>query len=492
MSHPLVYELNARCWLRELSRQAGKTVRLGAVPDEVVARWKHCGFTHIWLMGVWEVGPRSRAESLGNADLRQACQEILPDLQDADLVGSPYALAAYRAPRELGGEAGLKKFRRQLNREGLGLLLDFVPNHVGLDHPWVAEHPEWFVHQTTPGPEMFRQNTSAGELWLAHGKDPNFPGWRDTAQLDYRRPDTRAAAIEALHDVAERSDGVRCDMAMLLLNDVFVQTWKDVPSSEPPPATEFWHRAIQSVRATQPNFLFLAEAYWDLEAHLQELGFDYTYDKRLYDCLMARDYPAVQRHLLGHSAEFICSSAHFLENHDEPRVAALLSPMEHRAAALLALGLPGLRLIHDGQMTGARLHTRVQLGRRPAEPTQPEIEALYDHLLAALAGHAVGHGQGRVLAPRPAWSDNHSWQNFVVVQWQLEPPDFDLVVVNLAPHRSQCYAPLDAPDLTQFNWRMEDLLGEERYERFGDDLQNQGLFLDVPPHGAQLFRFHPL
>jgi glycosidase len=395
-------------------------------------------------------------------------------------------------PRELGGERGLKKFRQQLNRQGLKLLLDLVPNHVGLDHAWVAEHPEWFVHRDTPGPGTFRQSSPAGELWLAHGKDPNFLAWNDTAQLDYRRPATRAAMIEALKDVARRCDGVRCDMAMLLLNDVFVKTWQDFPPSEPPPATEFWEKAIATVKAGEPDFMFVAEAYWDLEARLQALGFDYVYDKRLYDFLATRDNTAAQHHLASHSPEFVRASAHFLENHDEARIASLLTAAEHRAAALVILSLPGMRLIHDGQLTGARVHTPVQLGRRLAETPQAEVQTLYDQLLDTLAKSAVGRGEGKVLSVHPAWPDNCTCANFVVVQWQAQPPSFDLVAVNLAPQPSQCYAPLEAPDLAKFNWRMQDLLGTERYERYGDDLQNQGLYLDVPAHGAQLFHFDPL
>jgi hypothetical protein len=78
------------------------------------------------------------------------------------------------------------------------------------------------------------------------------------------------------------------------------------------------------------------------------------------------------------------------------------------------------------------------------------------------------------------------------VQWQSRAPEFDLVVVNLAPNRSQCYAPLSVEHLAAHNWEMRDLLGQESYKRSGDDLQNQGLYLDLPPHGAQLFHFGPI
>jgi hypothetical protein len=222
---------------------------------------------------------------------------------------------------------------------------------------------------------------------------------------------------------------------------------------------------------------------------MQELGFDFTYDKELYDKLIARDAAGGQRRLLDASPDFVSASAHFLENHDECRVAAVLPPQEHRAAALVILGLPGMRFLHEGQLAGARVKIPVQIGRRPIEFAQPEVANIYNETLTALRGSAVGRGRSELLHPRAAWPDNPTARNFVIVQWQDKPLEFNLVVVNLAAHRSQCYAPLTIERLSERNWTMMDLLGTERYVRVGEDLERQGLYLDLPPHGAQLFRF---
>jgi hypothetical protein len=236
----------------------------------------------------------------------------------------------------------------------------------------------------------------------------------------------------------------------------------------------------------------MAEAYWDLESRLQELGFDYTYDKRLCDEIVGRDPGGPQRRLLGLPVSFVNRSVHFLENHDEARIAGLLSPAEHRAAALLILGLPGMRFLHDGQLTGATVRTPVQLIRRQTEPPQTDIAKMYDALLLTLQRTAVGHGRGEVLVPREAWVGNPTAQNFVIVQWQTRSPTFDLVAVNLAPHRSQCCVPLTAPGLSTGTWTMKDLLGNESYERSGADLGGRGAYLDLAAHGAQLFHFEPM
>jgi hypothetical protein len=523
MPHPLLYEVNTRCWLRELSEKSGTAVTLASVPDSEFAKWQELGFTHIWLMGVWTTGPRARAEALRSPELRRAYDEVLPGWTEADVAGSPYAIGDYQVPSGLGGEAGLRELREKLRGRGLKLVLDFVPNHVGLDHHWVSQRPELFVYSPTAAPGTFAQQTGAEVRWLAHGKDPYFAPWTDTVQLDYRCAVTRAAMTQLLNLIAQRCDGVRCDMAMLVLSDVFDRTWEQFPISgvgqaSPPagsggyrlnerpdsrlmnperlptgfPNREFWSTAISTVQQDHPGFVFLAEAYWGLEPRLQALGFNYTYDKALYDCLVARESGGAQRHLLGMSAEAVVGSAHFLENHDEPRVASVLSPAEHRAAALIILGLPGMRFLHEGQLTGARRKIPVQLARRSEEPGQAEIASFYNQLLATLRGSAVGQGRGELLKPRPAWSDNPTVQDFVIVQWQNRAPGFEVVAVNLAPHRSQCYAPMTVEHLAAHNWAMKDLLGQEFYKRSGDDLQNQGLYLDLPPHGAQLFKFEPI
>ncbi|MDB6122549.1 MAG: alpha amylase catalytic region [Pedosphaera sp.] len=488
MTHPFLYEINTRCWLRTLSEEQGRPVTLATVPETEFQQWLKLGFTHIWLMGVWTTGPRSRSHALHDPQLRKRYSEILPGWHEQDVPGSPYAIADYEVPTTLGGEGELKSFRERLNKHGLKLILDFVPNHVGLDYPWITAWPELLIHSSQKQSGTFQQKTLRGTLWLAHGKDPHFSPWTDTAQLDYRLTSTRTAMIQLLKSIANKCDGVRCDMAMLLLNDVFAKTWAHFPSAEAMPKEEFWSLAIATIKQEHPEFLFLAEAYWDRQAQLQSLGFDYTYDKHVYDCLVEHRYADLQKHLLEVTPEYLAKSVHFLENHDERRIASVLSLAEHRAAALLILGLPGMRFVYEGQLTGALIHTPVQLGRCRKKKINPDIEAMYQELLAALKATAIGNGEGKVLHPLAAWPENPTAQNFIIIQWQRLPNEFNLVVVNLASHRSQCRVHLDLAGLTQHDWQMRDLLDREVYLRHGGELAQEGLFLDLPEHGAQLFQ----
>ena len=181
---------------------------------------------------------------------------------------------------DFGGPADLVALRARLHARGLKLVADFIPNHTALDHPWVEAHPEFYVQgseadlQREPG-NYQRLETKAGPRIFAHGRDPYFPGWLDVLQLNYRHPGLREAMMQELLRVADVADGVRCDMAMLILPEVFRRTWGEHsrPADGTPPVDEpFWPEAIRRVRARQPHFLFMAEVYWDLERELMERG----------------------------------------------------------------------------------------------------------------------------------------------------------------------------------------------------------------------------
>lgn len=488
MTHPLLYEVNARHWLADLSRIHGAPVDLASVPEVELDHFKRRGFTHLWLMGVWPTGPKSRAQAVQHPGLRQSYDEALPGWTDADIVGSPYAVEDVQVAARLGGNAALATLRGRLSARGIKLLLDFVPNHLGLDHQWVQSRPHLFVGQAESFNDSFPVQTSAGKRFLAHGKDPYFAGWTDTVQLDYRRDETRQAMTQLLLSIADKCDGVRCDMAMLLLSDVFRSTWQHVPSEGAQAVGEFWELAVAEVKAGHPGFIFLAEAYWGLEGRLCDLGFDFAYDKTLYDRLLHNHLDGVQAHLLGLGAHNQ-HRAHFLENHDEPRLAGLASLELQRASAALCLGLPGIRFFHEGQLEGARRFARVQLARRATEPLDLAVQKMYDELFAAFAGGSVGCGEGCILDPAPAWEGNASAHFLNIVQWQ-SPEDtkrFNLVVVNLAPHRAQCRVRLTARGLMDGMWKLEDRLGTEHWERSGSEMARDGLFLDLDSMSAQLF-----
>jgi hypothetical protein len=481
--HPVVYEINTWVWLHELSEAAGRPVTLASVPAAVWDGLAELRLDAVWLMGVWERSPAGLRIALRNAGLLADFHRALPDFREQDVVGSPYCVRRYVVDERLGGPDGLAAARRALADRGLRLVLDFVPNHVAPDHPWVHAHPEYFVL----GSEQDRERDPASFLSVAGrviacGRDPFFPAWPDVVQLDALNPALRDAAASTLFEIAGQCDGVRCDMAMLLLNDVFARTWG--VRVGPAPASEYWPLVIGEVMRRHPAFLFIAEAYWDREWDLQQQGFNYCYDKRLYDRLEHGPPESVRLHLhadLGYQQRLV----RFIENHDEPRAAATFAPEQARAAAVAFATLPGARLFHEGQIEGHRVRLPVFLGRRPRETGDHGLAEFYRTLLRALGAPALRHGNWRLLE-RAGWPDNRTFENVVAWSWE-KGAERHVVVVNLSAGSAQARIRLPWPDLAERRWRLRDELTQEDYERDGAEMVDRGLYVDLGPWGRHFF-----
>ena len=324
-----------------------------------------------------------------------------------------------------------------------------------------------------------RVQTKNGPLLLAYGRDPYFDGWPDTLQLNYGNPELQRAMIGELERIAGQCDGVRCDMAMLVLPDVFERTWGIR-------ADLFWPKATESVRRKHPNFRFMAEVYWDLEWTLQQQGFDYTYDKRLYDRLREGHARPVREHFHA-GLDYQTKLARFLENHDEPRAAATFAPRVHQAAAVITSFIPGLRFFHQGQFEGRKKRISPHLVRAPEESPDKEMEEFYDHLLAILRKPIVKSGEWQWLACQPAWDGNGSWDSFVAHSWRGSGGERMLITVNYAPHPSQCYLNLPFPEIKNRSVRLKDSLSSACYIREGNELLERGLYLDLQPWSYHVF-----
>ena len=489
-----LYEINTRVWLGELSSRHSRQITLANVPPEEVERLADLGFDLVWLMGVWRVGEKSIEVARTHEGLQKEYRHVLPDYKGEDVIGSPYSVAEYDVAPFLGGMKGLVIFRNLLARKGVGLILDFVPNHTGVDHRWVTQRPEYYIQgdegdlKREPG-NYFKVKTAQGDKIIAHGRDPYFPGWTDTGQINVFHPGTRSGLQNVLTSMAGQCDGVRCDMAMLVLSDVFQRTWGEraVKGVEAPVKDEFWAKAIHAVREKHPRFLFIAEAYWGLEGKLQELGFDFTYDKTLYDRLRHGSASEIRAHLEA-PRDHQCRNLRFLENHDEERAASAFSADRHRAAAVVAGTTPGLTLVHDGQLEGRKAKLPVQLRRRPNESVDAAIRDFYERLLHELKDPTYWRGKWQVLPVSAAWEGNPTWDNFIAYQWEAQGNGTRWVVVNFGPTQGQCYMKIDNRLLEGKKVELFDLLGSAQYLRDGSELLSKGLYLDMPSFGYHVFR----
>lgn len=489
---PLLYEVNARVWLRELSRNYRKLVTLATVPPSEVEAWASLGIDGIWLMGVWKISRVSQAMAREEQKISEVYGRFLPDIAPSDLTGSPYAVAGYEVEPILGGERGLIRFRQLLHQLGLKLILDFVPNHLALDHPWLFQHPDYFVRgsreESRRDPQTWFRREIRGKLHLfAHGKDPFFPSWRDTVQLNYGSAEVRSAMRQLLQRIASLCDGVRCDMAMLLLNKVFHNTWGErrAGSRKLPPKEEFWVEAVAEVKQIFPNFLFLAEAYWGLEWELQQLGFDYTYDKLLYDRLRDNDLEGVRKHLEG-DPSYQIHTCRFLENHDEERSAAIFGPHRSKACALLTATSLGMKLFHDGQFEGRRLKVPVQLSRRPLEEVDGDLQQFYKTLLKETSDPIYHEGEWKFCATRAAPEDEEAPTEIFSSFWRKETRR-RLSVINLGKEKAKGILSLPIEALPDGVWQFRDLFGEASFEKPGKELISHGLEIELDAYGFRLF-----
>ena len=463
---------------------AGRVATLDDIPDAELDRLAKVGFDWIWLLSVWRTGSAGQQVSRSNQEWRREFEETLPDLREEDIAGSGFAVTGYTVHPGLGGDAALARLRERLRSRGLRLMLDFVPNHTALDHSWVDDHPDYYVPGTeldlTRAPRNYTWvKRKRGDLLLAHGRDPYFSGWPDTLQLDYSSPATQEAMIGELLRIARQCDGVRCDMAMLVLPDVFERTWNRR-------APLFWPGATRRVREQVPNFRFMAEVYWDLEWTMLQQGFDYAYDKRLYDRLRAGQARPVREHLCA-GLDYQSRLGRFLENHDEPRAATTFSRGMHEAAAIITYLSPGLRFFHEGQFEGRRKRISPHLVRAPIEPAEKTLQQFYDGLLAMLRQPSIRDGAWSLVDCAPAWDGNWTSDCFIAWSWQGVDGQRRLIAVNYADHQSQCHVRLPFMELSSRAVRLKDLIGSAAYERDGNELVSRGLYLDLQPWGFHVF-----
>ena len=374
MKQPTVFEINTQIFINEVAARTGAPANLSNVPDEIWDEVAQHGQDTVWFMGVWKRSAVARDMARHEGWLRESFNGV----GDADIVGSAYSIQDYIVDESLGGNEGLAIARAKLKERGINLILDYVPNHVAIDHPWAREHPEYLVGGTSEELHAYPDNfiETPGGI-IARGKDPNFAPWSDVLQINAFSEPLRRAVTDLLKDIASMCDGVRCDMAMLLMNDIFHKTWGkrvgEVPSKE------YWPAIVNEVKAQYPDFIFLAEVYWGKEQALIEQGFDFCYDKDLYDELINGSVHTIKK-CLAKPLEVQQHFMRFIENHDEDRAARVFSFEKHQAAAVIAATLPGMRLFHDGQFEGRQEKLPVHLGRRQFEVTNEIIQSFYDGL----------------------------------------------------------------------------------------------------------------
>lgn len=488
LKNPKLFEIDTRIWIKRF----GDKTKLSQIHDDYFKRLAENGIDIIWLMGIWKTSSEVIEKRCYSVELISAYNKALPDWSKEDVIGSPFAIDIYEVNPQLGTLDDLKILKEKVNKHGMKLFLDFVPNHFSSATRLLKSNPELFLKGddeslAIDSSTFFKPDESKADIF-AHGRDPFFPAWTDTVQLNYFKKETRDFMTQTLLDISDKCDGVRCDMAMLTLNNIFKNTWLGVlnKSDYKLPETEFWETAIKKVKEKSNDFIFLAEAYWDLEWDLQQLGFDFTYDKKLTDRLIANEISEVKSHL---NADILYQekSARFLENHDEQRAVTSLGTQASLAAAVLINSIPGMKFYFDGQFEGKKIRLPIQLGREPVEKPVQMVADFYNKILPIFKNKIFIDGEFCKPETEPAGQDNYSFDNMFAFMWKLRS-EIWLIAINYSESASQCRLIFD-PETNKSKITLTDHMTGDKYVRKVEEIKNVGLYIELKSYHSHIFSF---
>jgi len=482
-----IYEINTRVWIKRFARN-NKTPKLIDVPNDYWQNLFSKGIKYVWLMGIWETVPEAIEKYCFDDGLVSEYYKALPNWNREDIIGSPYAIDNYIINKSLASTSEFNQLKENLNKLGLKIILDFIPNHFSADTSLLKTNPEIFL---AGNDELFSEEEQTyfkgtDENIYAHGRDPNFPAWQDTIQVNYFSESARSFMINTLKKITKLCDGVRCDMAMLPMNHIFQNTWQKplemlgLNRIE----EEFWVNAIEEIKNINGDFIFIAESYWESEWRLQQLGFYFTYDKKLLDRLECCDAEIILNHLQADN-EFQKKSIRFLENHDEARAVTTFGIAKSKAAAVVVSTIQGTTLFHDGQFEGNGVRLPVQLGREPKEEINNSLVEFYDKLLSIVNHPIFNDGSWSLLTPIQLEED-FSFQNILSWEWRLGN-EKRIIVVNYSDSSAYCRIKFDV-NRKQKIATLADLLNDTEYDREVGEIEDLGLFIHLEAFESHIFK----
>jgi len=498
---PVVYQISTRPWLYELAlagHPANCTngrgtdyVCLKDVPDAEWQKIKDDKTNIVWLMGVWQLGNAGLQDSIGYIDRYKT---ELPDITVEDIIGSPYAIVDYTVNSEIGTDADLDAVKAKLNALGMGLMVDFVPNHFALDARMLETNPEVFI-QRPDG------DTSPDEWWIeksgvtvAYGRGPYDGPWTDTLNVNYWSPAAIAIMKDIFVNIAKRVDAIRIDMAMLVLNDVWENAWSDVMASGgwARPEADFWADAISTAKA-ETSLVIVSEAYDYYmtsppeQEYLTNLGVDYSYNKKVLDVIEEQHLDEMRGFLFQQPQWRLNRMCHFVENHDEPRAAKSLGGQAKAfAASVAALTLPGMRLTYFGQYDGLANRLGVHLRRGTPEDKHPEVHAQYVKLMEALSHEVFHEGTWTIIdveQPGPEWRlfawgwEHNGEKRLVVVNWCDQQGVGIVPVANAVGHEDSGRV------------QITELLTNTTLNGTATEMRGSGLAVQLDPWKAHIFEY---
>ncbi len=385
---------NAYVWLDQLSRKYGRSVyRLDQIPDEELDVLADRGFSGLWLIGIWR---------------RSHASERIKHLNgNPDAIASAYSLDSYDISDDLGGEEAYRNLRNRGLSRGIRLASDMVPNHMGIDSPWVIEHPDWFLKSdflpfpgySFNGPDLSSDQRVGVFLedgywskrdaavvfkrldrwtndvrFIYHGNDGTHMPWNDTAQLDFTKREVREAVIQSILHVARLFPIIRFDAAMVLSKKHYQRLWFPEPGTggaipsrsnfsmtkeqfDSVIPVEFWREVVERVQKEAPDTLLLAEAFWLMEGYfVRTLGMHRVYNSAFMNMLKREEnanYRQVLKNILEYNPQILKRFVNFLNNPDEETAIAQFGKDDkYFGVCIMMCTMPGLPMFGHGQIEG--------------------------------------------------------------------------------------------------------------------------------------------
>ncbi len=524
MTQLILIAKNTYVWLDQLSKKYQRSIRtLDQIPEEELRLLADWGFTGLWLIGLWERSPASR--------------KIKQLRGKEDAVASAYSIFSYDIANDLGGESAFQALRKRAWRYGIRLASDMVPNHMGIDAPWVMEHPDWFIqlpyspypsyrfsgpnlswndhigiyledhyYDSTDAAVVFKRvdHHTGEERYIYHGNDGTFMPWNDTAQLNYLLPEVREAVIQVILHVARKFPIIRFDAAMTLAKRHYQRLWfpepgsgGDIPSRAEYGLTkaefdrhfpdEFWREVVDRVAAEQPDTLLLAEAFWLMEGYfVRTLGMHRVYNSAFMNMLRDeknQEYRLVIKNTLEFDPQILKRFVNFMNNPDERTAVDQFGKADkYFGVCTLMVTLPGLPMFGHGQVEGFAEKYGMEF-QRAYWDEQPDGDLIHRHereIFPLLRRRALFSGVEHFLL-YDFYTSEGVVNEDIFAYSNRQGDERALVIYNNRYHHTQGWIRVSTP----YPQQASD--GQKHYLRL---TLAQGLALPIEPQAYVVFRDH--
>ncbi len=521
---------NTFIWLYQLSEKYNKPIKhLDQIPIEEFESLRSFGINGLWLIGIWERSPASK---------------IIKELYGKkDAIASAYSIYNYRITNNLGGEDAYLKLKSKANDAGLKLGCDMVPNHTGIDSPWVVGHPDWFIQaKSNPSPDFkyncpnlssdqraeirieegyytqtgaaevfqFRYNSSEDNLYIYHGNDGTSMPWNDTAQLNYLNQETRAAVRETILEVAGKFDIIRLDAAMTLTKQHYKRLWfpyvggsKYIPTrgnynmdnldfNEQMPR-EFWIEVLEDIQEKEPDTLLIAEAFWLMEGFfIQHLGMDRVYNSAFMNLLRDEENEKFKKCI----KDMIAIDPFFLERlvnyqstpDEEPAINQFGNKEKYFSICTLLATMPGLPMFGHGQFEGYKERYGMDF-LQPYFNETPDEKLIMRHkeLIQPLLENRFKYSCSRNFRLLDYYYTNGIINNDVIAYSNQNNSYRSLVIYNNA--NKQSYGVIKTPFELLGNKSIIfiDFYTKEEIQMPSSAIEDQGLSVHLSPYECRVF-----